>query len=113
MKAAKKVANHVSRLSEVLDCALWLLFFGNVGRFFGSLRSDVVQMYLLLQAVGLVRFFSDTRSLGPKKAAVLLDETITTRVRQFDEARSSQATSCRPGSTGCCRLAKATEQEND
>ena len=113
MKAAKKVANHVSRLSEVLDCASWLLFwqcrpflwFPQIGR-----GTDVSTA-----PGGRIGpfFFSDTRSFCPKKAAVLLDETITTRVRQFDEAHSSQATSCRPGSTGCCRLAKATEQEYD
>ena len=56
MRQQKKEASHVPRLREVLECAVWLLLWQRRS-FFGSLRSDVVQMYPLLQAIGLVRFF--------------------------------------------------------
>ena len=113
--APKQDGSHVSRLLEVLECALWLLLWQRRS-FFGSLKSDVVQMYPMLQAIGLVRFFFLFRpsvvGSESKQPCFLVRQS---RLASGNLTKPAAVTPLHSAfySTGCCRLAKATEQEND
>ena len=64
---AKKEASRVPRLREVLERALWLLLWQRRS-LFRSVKSDVVQMYPLLQAIRVVGVFFFRRMIFGSKS---------------------------------------------
>ena len=113
--APKQDASHVTRLREVLECAL-RVFLWQRRSFFWFLQIGRGADVSTAPSDRSGPFFFGPSVVGSKSKQpcfLMRQSRLACGMQQFDEAHSNEATSCRPCSTGCCRLAKATEQEYD